>query len=467
MTSLSSAGPYRAGTLSYTRAGLVALFCWLLWGDFCYILMEQVMPQLLPLLLNRFGASNKLISLFVVMMPELVYLVLCPIISTASDRTRTRWGRRRPYLLFSAPFVGLFLALLGWSREIGEWAAAGLFQGTLPVTTVIIGVAALLTLSYKIFDIFCTSVLYYIFNDVVPVQFIGRFMAMFRMVGVAATFLFQRYIMQFSDAYLPWIFTGVGILYIIGMTTMCLRVKEGEYPPPDPEEKRNGFLGNLKLYFRECYSLPFYVWFFLGVSINTVSGACRSVFNILFATKELSMSVGEFGVAMSYYSLVIFLLMFPAGMLADRIHPLMMYIVGGLLIALANWIGFHSVTGYHSFLAMTVVLALVYVLQTASYLPMHMKILPKEKYGQFCSAGVIVRAILMISVSGLSGWFIDLAGSYRYLYIWDLFFTLLGTACLWMAWRGYRRYGGADGNYVPPLPPAASAADLHKERSLS
>ncbi len=441
---------FRAGTLTYTKGALAALFCWLLWGDFCYTLMEQLMPQLLPLLLDRFGASNKLISLLVVTMPELVYLVLCPIISTASDRTRSKWGRRRPYLLFSAPFVGLFLTLLGWSGEIGSYLSDALLRGAFSTSAVVISVAAVLTFSYKIFDIFCTSVLYYIFNDVVPPQFIGRFMALFRMVGVVAVFLFQRYAMRFTADYMPWIFTAIGLLYIVGMTTMCLRIKEGEYPPVEEKTKRAGLIANLKLYVRDCYSIPFYLWFFAGVAINTVSGSCRSVFNVLFATKELNIPVGDYGVAVSYYSVTIFVLMLPVGMLADRIHPLKLYIIGGLFISAANVIGFFLVRDYHSFLGMTIVLALVYVLQTASFLPMHMKILPNEKYGQFSSAGVMIRAVLMITVSGLSGWFLDLLGSYRYLYVWDLFFTLLGTACLVMAWRGYLRYGGKNGNYHPP-----------------
>ena len=92
---MNTAAIYRVGTLKYTQAGLVTLFVWLLWGDFCYNLMLQIMPQLMPLFLNRYGASPELISILMIMFPEAVNLLLNPIISTASDRTRTRWGRRR------------------------------------------------------------------------------------------------------------------------------------------------------------------------------------------------------------------------------------------------------------------------------------------------------------------------------------------------------------------------------------
>ena len=447
---------YTVGTLSYTRKSLASLFYWLLWGDFCYILMEQVMPQLLPLFLDRFNVSSAFIAILVITMPEVINFVLNPIISTISDRTRSRWGRRRPYLLFSAPFVGIFLALLGWSAQIGRFFHDSMLSGVLSVNSVVLIIATILVFFYKIFDIFCTAVLYYIFNDVVPHRLIGIFMALFRMVGIVAIFIFQRYLMRFADGYMPWLFTGVALLYVAGMTMMCLMVKEGEYPPINEDEKNKGIIFQLKLYFKECYSMPFYVWFFTGVALNTVSTSCRGAFNVLFATKELGLSIGDFGLAMSYYSLVVFILMLPAGYLADKIHPLLMYIVGGFLISLVNVFGFFIVNSYNTFLVMTILLAVVYVMHTASYLPMHVAILPQSKYGQFCSAGVMIRSLLMILTSGFSGWFLDLMGLYRYLYVWDLVFTMLGTFCLLVAYVKWRKLGGAKG-YVPPIPGHSAA----------
>ena len=40
---------FRVGTLQYTRSSLAMLFVWLLWGDFCFTLMETVVPSILPL----------------------------------------------------------------------------------------------------------------------------------------------------------------------------------------------------------------------------------------------------------------------------------------------------------------------------------------------------------------------------------------------------------------------------------
>ena len=56
---------WTAGTLTYTTTGLMALFAWLLWGDFCFTLMAVMVPNVLPLKLNQLGASNMLLVLLV------------------------------------------------------------------------------------------------------------------------------------------------------------------------------------------------------------------------------------------------------------------------------------------------------------------------------------------------------------------------------------------------------------------
>ena len=99
---------YRIGTLSYTKTALITLFIWMLWGDFCFWMMEALTPTLLPLMLKNHNANNLTIGLLVGSLPSLLNFIINPIVSTSSDRTRSRWGRRIPYLMFSSPFVVFF-----------------------------------------------------------------------------------------------------------------------------------------------------------------------------------------------------------------------------------------------------------------------------------------------------------------------------------------------------------------------
>lgn len=119
---------YRVGTLSYTKRALVVLFMWLLWGDLCFTLMEIIEPSVLPFILKAQGASNFVMSVYITTIAGFFNLTVCPISSFWSDRYRSRKGRRLPFLVYSTPFVGLFLILTGFSREIGGFFYRSFFQ---------------------------------------------------------------------------------------------------------------------------------------------------------------------------------------------------------------------------------------------------------------------------------------------------------------------------------------------------
>ena len=113
---------YSVGSLVYNRKGLAVLFAWMLWGDFCFTLMETVVgPIILSSKLGSLGASNTLIALIMTTVPGIMNTTVCPWVSFRSDRHRGRLGRRIPFILYTLPFLSLFLVLLGYSEQIGGW----------------------------------------------------------------------------------------------------------------------------------------------------------------------------------------------------------------------------------------------------------------------------------------------------------------------------------------------------------
>src|ERR1700750_1961119 len=94
-----SARRWHTGTLIYTFGALVALFFWLLWGDFALNLKERAGPPTLQVLLIKFHASDKQLALFGTVLPQLMAVLITPIVSYKSDRHRGRFGRRIPFLM--------------------------------------------------------------------------------------------------------------------------------------------------------------------------------------------------------------------------------------------------------------------------------------------------------------------------------------------------------------------------------
>jgi maltose/moltooligosaccharide transporter len=64
-----------------------------------------------PILLKGFISSNALIGL-IMTFDNILAVTIQPIIGAASDKTRTKIGRRMPYLLIGAPLGALFFALI-------------------------------------------------------------------------------------------------------------------------------------------------------------------------------------------------------------------------------------------------------------------------------------------------------------------------------------------------------------------
>ena len=204
-------------------------------------------------------------------------------------------------------------------------------------------------------------------------------------------------------------------------------------------------MSSVKVYFTECFANPFYLFFFLGTALNSVSMVCGNLFNVFFAEKNLGLSLDEFGKINGLVSLISIVLVYPLGWLVDKFHPLRVYICAVLLVVLANVFGYFFTVDKNTYIVTTILLGVVYALQSASYLPLFTALLPRERYGQFCSAQAIFNSILLIIANWGGGLFIDLTGDYRNVYSWDAFFTFAALLAMLMVWRGWKRYGGAAG----------------------
>ncbi|MEI8195643.1 MAG: MFS transporter, partial [Phycisphaerae bacterium] len=142
---------YQKGTLRYTKASLMVLFFYLLWGDFAFQLMETVAPAIMPLQLKELGASNTMMGIILSTIPAFLNFSMNPIVSFRSDNLRTAWGRRKPYLMVATPFVTLFLVLLPYTPEIGRYlhGTGGLSWLNLAPNTVMISTMALVYLLFQ------------------------------------------------------------------------------------------------------------------------------------------------------------------------------------------------------------------------------------------------------------------------------------------------------------------------------
>ncbi|MDK2900169.1 MAG: maltose/moltooligosaccharide transporter [Thermosipho sp. (in: thermotogales)] len=70
-----------------------------------------------PIFLKDFSLSSTSIG-FVMTIDNIFAIFMLPLIGVLSDQTRTRFGRRMPYILIGAPLGAMFFSLIPFAREM-------------------------------------------------------------------------------------------------------------------------------------------------------------------------------------------------------------------------------------------------------------------------------------------------------------------------------------------------------------
>jgi maltose/moltooligosaccharide transporter len=439
---------FRVGTLIYTQAGLVSLFAWLLWGDFIYTFMEAVLPSLLPVLLKDHGASNREIAVI-----GAIYMVanaiFTPIISYRSDRFRSRWGRRRPFIFFTTPFVVLFLCAIPFAPEIlallQRSSAVSVLVAYSPVAPLIL-VFGVLVAGFQIFNMFISSVYYYLIPDVVPEAYLGRFYALFRVFGTLAGVVFNYFAFGYAETHMREIFVGSSVVYGVFILLMCWRVKEGEYPPI--VEERGSWWGGIRTYARECFGHSYYWWVFIAYSSWTWAVA-SNVFAVFFFREELGLSLDAYGKMNAWSGGLFMILAYPFGVLMDRLgsHKVLIWSMASFVVtALCTYFFVHGATS--AFVWMMIRNTGI-TLAAMALLKWTVDVYPRERYGQFGSAGALFSSIGGIILAPLAGWLMDWTKAYRLFLVWNAAFAFLGLLATVIVYRQWQRLGGPS-NYRAP-----------------
>ena len=446
---------WRQGTLVYTTAGLVSLFCWLLWGDFAWAMKDRTIGPSATLLIRTFDVSDLVYTLIIIAFPNFTNIFLCPIVSYISDRHRGRLGRRIPFLIFTTPFIVLGLIGLGFTPMLGQWLYRAVGPEVLSYNTAGLIFFSLFWVMLDFGATLAGSLSGALVNDVVPAELLGRFFALFRAVSLIAGMLFNAFLLGLVESYSLYIFVGVGLFYGIGLVSLCTKVKEGSYPPVAPAAApagvKNTVFQPVATYFRQSFSIPYYRWVIAGLVFSYLAAVPFNIFSIFYA-KSLNMDMHEYGLLITLTYAVSLVMSYFLGMLADRFHPLRTSLVAQILYLVTMLAGWFVVTGNGSFGVLLVIHGIISGCFFTLSASLGQKLFPRELFAQFNSAFSMLLAIGNVILGPLFGWMLDqLARDYRYTFLFGAVLTALSVISLWKVFRGYLACGG-DAAYTPPDP---------------
>lgn len=450
--SASGVKTWSVGTLTYTTGGLVVLFCWMLWGDFAWMMKERSVSPVVMLLFSKFHASDWLTGLLVGSLPQAMGLLMGPVIAYKSDRHRGRWGRRIPYLLVSTPIVALGIIGLAFSPAFGGHLHGMLGPHSPGLDFIVLLCLGFFWTLFEFATIIANSVFGGLINDVVPHQVIGRFFGMFRALSLLAGIGFNYWLLGKAEEYYVWIFIGVAVLYSVGFLMVGLKVREGDYAPPPAPGPDRGVRGAVQAaqgYFKECFGIPYYWWYYAYIPLSWTAFSPVNLFSLFFA-RSIQMDMGAYGKCIALTYGISLALAYPLGALADRVHPLKLGLIMQAVYALVTLLG-----GLYSLDVSSFAIALVaqgvisgaWMTATAS---IGQRLLPRAQFAQFSSAGGIIGSLTGMLVGPAVGYILDqLHHVYRYTYYMSCAITVMAMLCGLVLYCKFKALGGPV-HYVAP-----------------
>ncbi|MDY0964660.1 MFS transporter [Massilia sp. CFBP9026] len=428
---------WQAGTLRYGAWGLCVLIGWLLVGALGIAVRERWAGPIGLLVLRNHDASDTAVAMLLSTVPALISLLVVPAIGLRSDRSRSRWGRRRPFLLVSAPLAAAAMLCVALAPAFAAGAHALLGASSPGLRPLELG---LFCLFWTVFDAaaMTTMALFAgLVADVIPFGLAGRFYAAVRVVGLGVAIGFNMTLFALSEAWLAEILVAIALIFGLTIPLMCLMVREGDYPPPAPVAHDDaaaaavgGRLALARTQLRLCCAQRRYLWIFGAFMLAAVTFVPFNTFSLHYAL-DLGLSKAELGELTALAYAVSIASAFVIGWLVDRrgavrVAAAMMALY--FAIALGGWLLVDGADSFRPFYVAHVICSGAYFTAAAA---MPLALFPRDEFVRYNASKDILVAFANILVASCIGPLLDHSGhDYRLTLGSAVLFSLLALACL-------------------------------------
>jgi Na+/melibiose symporter-like transporter len=392
-------------------------------GFFTMGLMDPLYDTYVPIFLSRFLPSKAAVG-GIMTLDNILQLLLIPVISVWSDRTRTRLGRRMPFILVELPLAAIFFSLI---PPMASWS-----------------LAALLGIIFC-FNIFKTSVrgpVVALMPDTIPGDYRSEANGVINMMGgiglIVSTLLLARLIDipsplgNFFEGALPF---NIASLCIIAAVLVLLAFVREKLPEKagKPEERvpvlksiRQIFSGNSSV---ARILLSIFFWF------TAYEGA--KPFLGLFLVETMGVSEGNAALAQGVAGISSVIMAVPCGYLAHRLGrrrfiriSLVCLAAILALIPICGFLGARAGLGPSAalgiFLALMFLYGAVWIGVTVNSFPMLWQMASFGNMGVYTGLYYTFSQGAAILAPPITGLIIDLAG------FWGIF--IFGSLCMLAAW---------------------------------
>ncbi|ASJ08778.1 sucrose transporter [Thermococcus siculi] len=411
----------------------------------------------IPIFLQDTFHLSKTVTGFIMTIDNLFAVLLLPFLGALSDMTRTRIGRRKPYILLGAPSAALLFALIPVARMYENLA---LFMGTI--------------IFMNFFMALFRSPVVAFMPDITPsekrsqangiINFMGG-------LGALLAYFGGKVLYDMNYAY-PFYF-GAAVMLLANLLVVLVVPEPEEYRVPGKKisirkllsETSHKSFGELKENLKDVFAshersllailLAIFLWF---IAFNSLETFFTSYAKYYLGIEE---STGAF--MLGVFSLSFMLFAIPAGFIGARLGR-RRTITLGLVIVVAILIGAYLVGEgtkpessslsdpvVMTFMGLFFVGGMGWAMVNVNSLPMVVDMTTEEKLGGYTGLYYFFSQAANLVAPPLAGAFLDVIG-YRTLLPFAIVFFILAAIAMQFVRRGdiVRRKGTAL-DYVPDM----------------
>jgi Na+/melibiose symporter-like transporter len=334
-----------------------------------------------------------------------------PWVGSRSDRTRTRFGRRKPWLMLGAPIAALFFMLVPFVRDNFVLIALALLGTN-------VGMA-----------LFRSPTIAYL-GDLFKPQERSKANGVINLMGGlgGAAALFGGGALYKIGVPLPFI-VGAGVMLLaVGVVLMAVKEPPLETEPATEHEQQPGVLDNFRAVWRNADKSGL---FLLGAIFCWFVGwNAMEAFFTLYARNVLGVSEGTGTQMLTAFAAMLILFAIPSGLIATKIGRKRTITIGLVGMILGLLVGFF-IRSATPLLIVLAAMGACWALVNINSLPMVYDLGDEKQIGAYTGLYYFASSAAAIVGPIAAGGLIDLAGR-NYTVLWIFSAVFLGMAAVLM-----------------------------------
>lgn len=386
------------------------------WGKtfvlgFGFLAISAVWPlydSYMPHFLGQYIASSALIGL-IMGFDNFLGITLQPWVGAVSDRTHSRWGRRRPFLLIGMPIAAACLTALVFTHDVG------LIPLLMTTGTLNLAMSLFRSPTVALMPDLTPPPLRSLANGVI--NFMG---------GIGAAIVLQAGKMLYPiNAGYP--FLAAGVIMIIVFFLFLFVIREPEVPEaPEEEETPQSLLLAFKhiITHRDTNALKLFFaifsWFVAYQAVNT--------WFTQYSVERFGVQVNQASGALLFYTVAFILGALPAGYIGTKIGRRLTISIG-LVGMVASFAVMHFIGSLGQMTIVLLVAGLFWSLININSYPMVVQLCHPSQIGTYTGLYYIFSGIAGASGPFIAGALFDGFGSKRPLFLFGVIFMALA---LWL-----------------------------------